>query len=169
MGVLNEPIYSSLLLESFPRVGSNKEEFHSLLEAAYDAEYRQRVAALAKDCGVDLKEPIEWSVIALKLAERHVPGFQYESNLFKDPPKRGRPKRRLGKDVSMFIAMTKRIKKGLSIRQAAVHVARERGKGEKPDALDRRYRRVKERIKQTGARVEKLRLERERSTTRQII
>ena len=37
-------------------------------------------------------------------------------------------------------------------------MARERGKGEKPDALDRRYRRFKERVKQMEARVEELRL-----------
>jgi hypothetical protein len=148
-GVLNEPIYPSAHgINALAKLNASGRE-HAKVE--YRRQYRQRVEALAKDCNTDGINPRMWVDIALTLAERHVPGFTVAAD-FSWPARVGRPMWRASKDLALVNAMDDRIARGHSIRRAAQLVAQERGKGEKPGALDRRYRRFEERTKQPAVR-----------------
>ena len=77
-----------------------------------------------------------WRRVAMTLAERHVPGFQYGRNT-------GRPKKTFGADdAKLIIEMSKALReqRHRSIKAAAASVAKKLGK--KPGGVDRRYRRL---------------------------
>jgi hypothetical protein len=77
-----------------------------------------------------------WRRVAITLAERYVPGFQYGRN-------KGRPKNPFSaNDAELIIEMTKALhkQKHPSIKAAAVSVAIKLGK--KAGGVDRRYRRL---------------------------
>lgn len=149
-GVLAKPIHVPLYLAS--ALNPDDAELRERAKAEYMGQHLDRMVALAKDCGVEFRDPIEWWKIALALAERHVPGFSYADD---GPRARGRPKWKAGSDLSLIIAMTKlMVAKGLSIRSAAAFVAKQRKKGESAAALERRYRRFEERTRDVDVRQE---------------
>ena len=97
----------------------------------------ERLTALMQECGISLQNEDPWFRLALKLAERHVPGFSRKA-------KRGRGQPTKTPDYDLFDQMQRMMqRKGLPARSAAVHVARERKLGEKASAVEARYRRVK--------------------------
>src|SRR6266404_255703 len=110
------------------------------------AEFREwwgvRIAALFADCGVDGSDPNVWAGVALQLMLRHVPGFSGERGKRLGPPR----KTTFDDDISLFMEMNKRIMGGTSVRNAAAIVSRQRRKGEKPGAIDIRYRRILKKI-----------------------
>ena len=111
----------------FPREGKNVEDW--LLP---------RVAALFADCGVAMGADKGWAGVALILAQRHVPGFEFKSGKPLGAPK----KTTLDDDISVLREMTKRIADGQTKSQAAHHLAKTRRKGESKEAIERRYRRI---------------------------
>ena len=101
-----------------------------------------RLDALFSDCGVDPSSPNGWTIVALILMQRHVPGFSDERE------RRGAPRKTTlsPDDISIFIEMNSRTTRGISVRAAAEEVARRRRKGEKPAAIDMHYRRMMRKI-----------------------
>ena len=107
-------------------------------------EYKCRLDALTLNCGVDPSDPDCWLSVALALAERHVPGFSFES--FDTTTRR---LTRSQRDMRVYVAMIRLIDAGMSQRSAADVVAkklnRKRGGGKNiaPDAINSLYRRLK--------------------------
>jgi hypothetical protein len=113
----------------------------------------ERLKALAEDCGVSLQGHDPWFPLVLKLCERHVPGFSREARRGRGQPKK-RPDRELYDQMQQMM-----INKNLSARSAAVHVARDRKRGERAAAIETRYRRVKKDLEKIRVIVEKARQE----------
>lgn len=121
--------------------------------AAAKDDYQYRIEALAEDCGVDFRKPMDWQTIALTLAARHVPGFRVGAYRG-----RGRPKWQMGEDLALIMAMEERIANNHSIRRAAALVARERRRGESWRALESQYRRFQKRTREVfGAKLFRVR------------
>jgi hypothetical protein len=128
--------YSGLLGEAAPL------RFTSEVAEERAEEFREwyisRMRALFKDCKVDMGARDGWAQIAVVLMERHVPGFQTEIIKGRGAPR----KNTLKDDVDVFYGIVRRVAAGQTQGQAALALAKERNKGEDPDNLARRYRRV---------------------------
>ena len=105
-----------------------RELFADCDAGSYDANMDKGLGAAQSQLG--------WRRVAMTLAERYVPGFQYGRN-------KGRPKKPFSADdAELIMEMTKVLQKQRqpSIRAAAVSVAKKLGK--KAGGVDRRYRRL---------------------------
>jgi len=139
-GVLATPPKRPLLLASLKNP-ANKE----LAERARIEGMRamaERFAALCLDCGVEPNAPNAMAEVAIKLAERHVPGFAMEL-----PKKRGQPRVRPAKvvrDYIVYVEMLNRLEDGRSsVRSAAVNLAKKDRSLNGWRAVDTRFRRTK--------------------------
>ena len=102
--------------------------------------FAERVVALHEDCGVDPSNPQAMTHIAFTLATRHVPGFKSLFGAGKGAPRR--PWKHVTRDYRVYLEMHSRMSKGMSVRQAAVYVARKSPDLGSAVAVDSRFRRI---------------------------
>lgn len=136
-GLLNRPMPAPTPINAF-NVGG------PIDQKKVRAEFWLRLDALFVSCDVEPKGPDMWIDLALALAERHVPGFSYETT-----NQTARQQARSRKEMKILVEMLRLIRNGKSERNAADIVAKKlnrTGGHRKPlsaDAVARAYRRMK--------------------------
>ena len=103
-GILNEPM-------PLPRntlLGRTIEE----QTAQRNVSLLHRVGALFNHYGIDPKTDDAWMHLAVSLAQKHVPGFQFSER------KPGAPYKRVEDDIRIYIGVKQHVAKGQSLKNA---------------------------------------------------
>jgi len=109
------------------RAVANKHNFEAFMA---------RVIALLDEFGAT-SAPNPWELVAMGLAERHVPAFQAPGR------KRGtKPKRSPAKDLIAVVEMCKRLAQGQNVSEAAANIARKRKDLGSAGAIERSFARI---------------------------
>ena len=103
-GILNEPM--RLPRKTIVGPTPEKQRTQSI------EEFLHRVGALFNHYGIDPKTDNAWVHLAVSLAQKHVPGFQFGER------KPGAPYKRVEDDIRIYIRVKQHVAKGQSIKNA---------------------------------------------------
>jgi len=110
-GVLNEPM--ELV---WPGFFGSKESAEARLASSYREQVAIRMGALTEHFGIKKNDPNALSVLLLRLAQEHVPGFQVKKPFTK---KKGRPGKWAGqRSLQLFADVRSLVKNGLNEHSA---------------------------------------------------
>ena len=103
-GILNEPM--PLLRNTVLAPTTEKQTAQSV------EEFLHRVGALFNHYGIDPKTDDAWMHLAVSLAQKHVPGFQFSER------KPGAPYKRVEDDIRIYFRVKQHVAKGQSVNNA---------------------------------------------------